>query len=192
MKQLILEKENNMKQKIKLIGIIVVVLTISIFGVIKGKKYYDNKKEEERLAKDPYFTEYKLSRLESLYMMEGFYCKFQPKFYGYWSDLDKSKWPDYSYYTMTATEKTEKVVTVLNYNLFEEQVDFYKDGIKRAKEMGITSDNRLTVDWVMSHPKEAVDIMYSMPSQGIIYTQYDFVNGKYDLIISGEIGSQAE
>ena len=182
-----------MKKKIKLIGIIAVVLAISIFGFIKGKKYYDNKKEEERLAQKPYFTEFKLSTKEASYMVHRFYCEFQPEFYGYWSDLDKSKWPDYSYYTMTATEKTEKVVTVLNYDLFEEQAYYNKEGIKMAKEMGFTFDNRLTVDWVMSHPKEAVDIMDSMSRDGQIYTMYgDYVNKRYNRIMSGEIGSQAE
>ena len=40
-----------------------------------------------------------------------------------WDDPDKDKWLDYSNYTIEPTEDTEKVVTVLNYELANELYD---------------------------------------------------------------------
>ena len=34
---------------------------------------------------------------------------------------------------------------------------------------GITTDNRLTVDWVMKNPRKAAEIMDSMASNGDIF-----------------------
>ena len=187
-----------MKQKIKLIGIILLICTlipvciISIKGI---KKNNEKKKEEERLSQEPYFTEFNLSMHETAYMTNNFYVDFQPRETNdnYWFyDVDMSKWPDYSFYTMTATEKTEKLLVVLNYYLFDEIKEYDNEGRGQATNYGLNSENKLTVDWVMSHPKEAVDIMDSMANQGKWFSTYGHIKSAYDEIQLMDSQSQAE
>ena len=186
-----------MKKKLKLIAIIVLLcalIPVVIFSVKGIKKNNEKKREEERLAQLPYFTEFKLSMHEATYMTKGFYCYFEQSKEGYawYQGIDKSKWPDYSFYTMKPTEKTEKAVVVLNYYLFDEIKEYDHEGRERAKEMGFTAENRLTVYWVMSHPKEAVDIMDSMSNEGDWFLTYGHIKSAYDEIQSIDSQSQAE
>ena len=83
--------------------------------------------------------------------------------------LKKDDWPDYSYYKIDATEGTEIVVTVLNYWLFDERIEFNQAAWEKAEEYGITTDNRLTVEWVMKNPRKAAEIMDSMANNGDIF-----------------------
>lgn len=48
-------------------------------------------------------------------------------------------------------------VTVLNYYLFEYRLESDSAGWEKAEEYGFSSDNRITVEWVMEHPKETTE-----------------------------------
>lgn len=165
-----------MKKKGIIIGLILVaMLVISVKPVYA---YYEQKQEEKRLAQEPYFTEYKLSYTEFDTMVTKYWVDEAP--YSLWESLDKEVWPDYTFYTMEATEDTEIAVAVLNYCLFDEFMESDARGLERAREYGFSSANRITVDWVMTHPKEAVAIMHSMWNRGYNFGSYQRIKKIYD------------
>ncbi|MDD7638292.1 MAG: hypothetical protein PUJ55_15320 [Clostridiales bacterium] len=141
--------------------------------------YYEYKQEEKRLSQEPYYTEYKLTRYELRVMANKYYVNETPS----WRiDENMEDWPDYSYYTMEATEDTEMVVTVLNYWLFDDFSERDADGLKKAEEYGFSIENRISVAWVMSHPKEAVQIMESMWNYGDFFDDYQWIKREYENI----------
>ena len=170
-----------MKKK-RIIKTIVWLLIVFIFIGI-GYKYYLYKMEEERLKQSPYFTEYKLSGSEMTMLHLCFFVESTPQWRG-WDDNDKLKeedWPDYSYFTIEETEDTEAVITVMNYKLFDEKSKWIKEAQEKAEKYGIDENNRLTVEWVMKHPKEAVEIMREMD---IVweYGDWQWVSSQYEKI----------
>ena len=166
-----------MKKKGIIISLIVVVLLIISIKPVSA--YFEYKQEEKRLSQKPYFTEYMLSRDELGTMVRKYYVDENPDFH---NPFDEEDWPDYSYYTMKATEDTEMVVTVLNYCLFDNLREVDLAGREKAEEYGFSEEKRITVDWVMSHPKEAVEIMHSMWENGDIFDDYQDVKKIYDEI----------
>ena len=123
----------------------IVLLIAAVKGVLI---YHDYQSEKKRLAQAPYFTKDKLLYINA---------------------LKKDDWPDYSYYTIEATKDTEVVVTVMNYWMFDDRIEMDQAGWEKAEEYGITTDNRLTVDWVMKNPRKAAEIMDSMANNGDIF-----------------------
>lgn len=170
--------------------IIIIVLIVMCIG---GNQYYKYKCEKDRLKKSPYFTELHISLDTIIDMKEGYCVKMTPELppygWGEWyRNLDRSIWPDYSAYKIEATDDTNKVVVVLNYDLFHRKSKFDNDGINRAKELGFSDENEITVDWVMNHPTEAVSILQGMESHGDKY--FGVLNYRYttyEKIINGEI-----
>lgn len=165
------------------IGLLIVFTFIGI-----GCKYFLYKMEEERLKQSPYFTEYKLSGSEMTMLHLCFYIESTPQWRG-WYDNDKLKeedWPDYSYFTIEETEDTEVVITVMNYKLFEEKSKWSKRAQEKAEKYGIDENNRLTVEWVMKHPKEAIEIMREME---IVweYGDWQWVSSLYEKITGDSI-----
>lgn len=153
------------KKHIITIIILVIVLLAGIKGVLL---YRDYKAEQERMAQKPYFTKYKLNEEEMNILNSQFHVKTTPDWWENWNEEDR---PDYSYYTIEATEDTKIVVTVMNYWLFDDLSEVDKDAWEKATEYGFTTDNRITVEWVMEHPRKAVEIMYSMASHGEIFQE---------------------
>ena len=154
--------------KIKRIVTIIVSAIVLLAGIKGILQYQENKSEEERLAQSPYFTKDKLNEAEMNILVGQYHMKTDP---GWSEKLKKEDWPDYSYYTIEATEDTEIVVAVMNYWLFDDLSELDKDAWEKATEYGFTTDNRITVDWVMDHPREAVEIMDSMASYGEIFQE---------------------
>ena len=178
-----------MKRKVTRIITIIAVLLVAAAGVKGIVKYCEKKAEEKRLSQEPYFTKDKLSAYEMEVLFNKYQVKITPKWREekWWTE-DLDDWPDYSYYTIEAAEDTEIVVTVLNYWLFDEQFEFNKKGWEKAAEYGITTDKRLTVSWVMEHPKEAVKIIKSMDDEGSDYGRvFDFVYPQYEEITGIEL-----
>lgn len=175
-----------MKKKKIFIGVLLIVLLLACIKLIC--MYYDYKQEEKRLAQEPYFTEYKLSYSAYRTMANRYWVDIAPYYWWeIWGNLDKEDWPDYSYYTMEATEDTEMVIAVLNYCLFDELMESDLAGREKAEEYGFSEENRITVDGVMSHPKEAVDIMDNMWDYGYVFSDYQDVKKIYDenIVASG-------
>lgn len=171
------------KRKVIYIVLLIIVLMLIGLGVLKD---YNNKVEKKRLSTPAYITEYKLSIAEMDVMLNGFYVDTTPDLdHASWiMNLNKSKWPDYSDVRMSAAELTEKVVEVLNYDLFEEKKSYNEDAIKKAKEYGFSKENKLTVEWVMKHPKEAVVIMDGLDLEYNLYIRHQkTINERYNKII---------
>lgn len=131
--------------------------------------YYAYEKEKERLEQKPYYTKYKLTASEMSALDCGYHMKITPELdeLGYEERLEN--WPDFSYFTIEKTEDTEVVITVLNYWLFDHRYELDRKAWETAEKYGITTDNRLTVEWVMDNPKKAAEIMNSMSSEGDIF-----------------------
>ena len=177
----------NKKRIIKTIKIVllVIVLLAGVKGVLVYRKY---RAEQERLAQEPYFTKDKLTTHVMDVLKEKFHVKVTPSWRKEkWRKEDLDDWPDYSYYTIEATEDTEIVVTVMNDDLFNDLSEYDIDGFEKAKEYGITADNPLTVDWVMEHPNKAVEIMEGMASDGYFYKNlFNYGYPRYEAI-TGEV-----
>lgn len=174
------------KKKIIIGAIIVIILAASIKPVYM---YYEYKQEERRLSQPAYFTEDMLSKAEYNTMATKYHVDETPY---WWETLNKEDWPDYSYYTMEATEDTEMAVAVLNHYLFDEHLEGDEAGWEKAKEYGFTSDNRITVEWVMEHPKDAVEIMNSMWNNGDLFQYYRRVKAVYEEITGASIQESTE
>ena len=167
----------NKKRIIKTIKII--LLMIILLAGIKGVLLYrDYRAEQERMAQKPYFTKYKLTATEMGVLDAEYHVKVIPTI----GNMDKEDWPDYSYVTIEATEDTKIVVTVMNYWMFEYRDIYDRGGWEKAEEYGITEDNRLTTEWVMKHPREAVEIMTSMVNEGDIFRYLEDIYKVYDKI----------
>ena len=170
------------KRVVKAIKIVLLIIVLSV-GIKGGLMYRDYCAEQERMAQNPYFTKDKLTEHVMNVLKQKYHVKVTPSWRKSW---DKKDWPDYSYYTIGATEDTEIVVTVLNYWLFDSRYEVNQAGWKKAEEYGFTTDNRLTVDWVMEHPTEAAEIMEAMASGGdhfinlfdLVYPRYEAITGE--------------
>lgn len=148
------------KKVIKLI----IWLILSAIVIKIGMVIYEYEEEKERLAQEPYFTEYKLTTTEMAVLDGKYHVKVTPEVTKLSKEDNKDIWPDLSFVTIEATEDTEIVVTIMNYWLFEKRDEWNKEGWEKAEEYGINVDNMLNVEWVMNHPREAVEIMNSMKS----------------------------
>ena len=74
--------------------------------------------------------------------------------------------------TLEPSEYTNKVVTVMNYILFEEASEKDAKGIESAKGYGLSKENHLTAEWITTHPREAIEIKNGMENYGgFIYYQ---------------------
>ena len=164
------------KKHIITIILLVIVLLAGIKGVLL---YRDYKAEQERMAQKPYFTKYKLNEEEMNILNSQFHVEITPDWWENWNEEDR---PDYSYYTIEATEDTKVVVAVMNYWMFEYRDIYDRGGWEKAEEYGITEDNRLTTEWVMEHPREAVEIMTSMVNEGDIFRYLEDIYKVYDKI----------
>ena len=86
-------------------------------------------------------------------------------------NYDMTRYPDYSYYELSANDMTKKSVFVLNFMLFVEESENDADAIQYASELGLSPDSPVTVDWVTRYPKEAVSLMEKLSDQGDFFLQ---------------------
>lgn len=170
-----------------LLGIAISIAWITFVGYAIHK----NQKSKTQTV-DAYFTEDRLSEDELSHMIEIFYVKTDPYLRTHWlSEIDATKWPDYSDYKMEATQMTDKSVALINYYLFQERGSYDEDGIERAEKLGFSEKNPLTTEWVMDNPKDAVSIVYGMTSAEDM-VNYIYVNEAYNKIIGGNDQMNAE
>ncbi len=155
-----------MKKKVTIIGI-AIGLFVLIISIKPIQNYYEQRKEQERLAQAPFFTEFELSHSE-IFDMQSFFRVFSdPDYFGL---LDNAEdWPDFTYCTMFATDETEMAVAVLNYDLFVKCDEWTQDAKQRAEAYGFSFDNPITVEWIMEHPRQAIGIVREMPNDGYEY-----------------------
>lgn len=172
-----------MKRKKIIKAIIWLMLLVAIIAITII--LYKHEKEKERLAQEPYFTEYKLNTTEMAVLNGEYHIKVTPGVTKLSKEDNIDTWPDYTFVKIEATEDTEVAVTVMNYLLFDDRYELNKAGWEKAEKYGINTDNRLTVEWVMNHPREAADIMLSMANRGqgfqdlenYVYPIYEKITG---------------
>ena len=150
------------KKRIIKLMVCIVLLVVAVKGVMI---YHNYQSEKERMSQKPYFTKYKLTATEMGILDGEYHMKITPNV----AEINPDDWPDYSYYTIEATKDTEVVVTVMNYWMFDDRIEMDQAGWEKAEEYGITTDNRLTVEWVMKNPRKAAEIMDSMANNGDIF-----------------------
>ncbi len=152
-------KDEKMTRFERILTTIIIVL-IAAIGCIPGVIYSYNSVQKVRFAKEPYFTEYRLSEKQVTVLCNHYYIKTEPE---WWEVRDMDQWPDYSNYTMEPTEHTQLVVDVLNYEFFidPDRMEYAYDSYQReaAVSFGFSRENPITVDWVMTHPADAVTLL---------------------------------
>jgi hypothetical protein len=74
--------------------------------------------------------------------------------------------PDYSSITFTATENTAEIIEIMNFLLFTQQENESQNGIDKAKELGLANENPVTFEWIISHPKETLEIKNGLKNYG--------------------------
>jgi hypothetical protein len=168
-------------------GIILLIMLVGVGIVVKD---WIKAQQAKRFEEEPYFTEYHISAYTLEDMQEAFYIKIIPDigewepYFDYYPNLDKDKWPDYSFYEMQETEMTGKVVEAVNYILFKQKWDIDQEGIDSAEGFGLSAENPMTVEWVMKHPNEAVAIMSRLGAGSEMFTDLEYVEGVYEKSIS--------
>ena len=89
---------------------------------------------------------------------------------------------DFTDMTMQASEYTYKVAAVMNYILFEEASEKDAKAIQIAEECGLSKENPLTAEWILTHPREAIEIKNGMENYGEIIYNQDKILEKYEEI----------
>ena len=175
-----------MKKSILKRVVCIVILAGLVIGAIWGWKYYE---DQQRKKQNAYFTNKKITASEIGVMVDYYHVKSTPEFP--W-ELDEEDWPDYSYYTIESTEDTEKVVTVLNYELANELYSTEQEAVELFKEYGFSKENPMTVEWIMDNPKKAVKIMRLISGDRRFFTLKNGVYPAYEKIAgeTNENGSE--
>ncbi len=181
------------KKKILALMLLAVVLVITGLAVSYGiplyKEYREKKAEEKRRSQEPYFTEFHLT-WEQMYAMWYYYgIGTTPQMY-FIADPEDEEWPDYSYFIMKPTSRAERVVVVLTYRMFvnpkyeeEERASILASGY------GLSAEKPMTVDWVLEHPVEAVEIMQEA---NYIRDGYHRIDSMVDDVYDEIMGTQEE
>lgn len=179
-----------MKKKVMIIISLLIMIMLLVVGVIYGipayQEYQIQKAEEERRNAQAYYTEYHLTWWQFRAMISRFGVDVTPTV-PLMHDPREEEWPDYSYYVMEPTEYTGKMVVVLSYNLFvDPQTKDDLEAAELAAEYGFSAENPITVEWVMEHPVEAVEIYKETRSLDYYATIGDEVEKKYNEIMGIE------
>ena len=161
---------------------VIIVIALVVMICIGGYIIF-NEMERKRFAEEPYFTSMKLNEREMGYLIYNYYYTCTPDFS---EAYDQTKYPDYSYYRISASEWTEKSVFVLNFILFTEKSENDKNAINYANELGFFFFFLITVEWVTKNPKEAVKLMEKLSDQGDYFLQKRKVRELYDKWIDKE------
>ena len=200
------------KKYIKRAVLFLLLLVLAAGFTVGGRHVWNQYQEKKRLAQKPYFTEKKISYGEMVYMVDAFHCECSP---GFPWDMKEEDRPDYSHYTLEATEDTEIAVTVLNYILFEDRGERYRKAAELAKQYGISdiyeyraswdikaaelakqygfsAENPITVDWVMENPEEAVEIMHVSADGGSDFCDKDYIYSMYKKITGKQVETEDE
>lgn len=175
------------KKYIKRVLLSLLLLVLAAGLTVGGLHVWNRYQEKKRLAQKPYFTEKKISYGAMAYMTGEFHCESSPRFT--W-DMKEEDWPDYSHYTLEATGDTKIVVTVLNYILFEDLDERDRKASELAKQYGFSAENPITVDWVMEHPEDAVEIVHISAYGGADFRDKDYIYSMYEKITGKQVETE--
>lgn len=167
------------KKKQVIIGITVIMILAC--GIGTGLHFYNEYQEEKALEearRHPYFTKDHLT-VSEMHTLRLFYLMDTDPYYV--DEALEKEGPDFSYIEIIPSENTEKIVALVNYYLFDQ---FYSADIKGkeyAGKCGLSYGNRMTVDWLMNHLKDSIQILEKSPVlKGILELDEKWI--RYELI----------
>ena len=131
----------------------------------------------DMLVSDPTYTSYHLSYQELANLYTIFNIGMAPK----WNEIAlqfEEGQRDFTNVTLQATEYTEKAAAVMNWLLFEEAAP------ENAAEYGLSKENSVTAEWIITHPKETIEIKNAMENYGDIFYYGDKIEEIYNEIRS--------
>lgn len=94
---------------------------------------------------------------------------------------------DFTDMTLQKTDYTEKAAAVMNWSVFEECEAEYTPAKGKAAEYGLSKENPITADWIVTHPKEAIEIKNLMKNYGEILYCEDEMQKIYEKVNRKEI-----
>ena len=145
-------------------------------------RYYD------LIVSDATYTQYQLSYKEVTSVLSWFGIETAPEL----GESELKFWEegqtDFTDMTLEASEYTHQVAAVMNEILFEEA--YWRDikAIMTAKECGLSKENPLTAEWILTHPREAMEIKNGMENYGEIIYDQEKILEKYEEIQSSGKG----
>lgn len=147
------------KKKKIIITLLIIVQDIALFvGTIWGIGYI---KEKQRLDASPYYTEQELP-YSVIYVLDRGYKMWTSPLLSE-LNIDNENWPDFSYCTIEPIASTEKAIQFMNYDLFYDLDEYDQEAYDIAVSYGLSRDNLMTIEWVLEHPYEAVEIYLARP-----------------------------
>lgn len=133
----------------------------------------------DMLFEDLNYTTYQLSWVE----LRSLYCWFQIETVQDLSELDKQFEEgrrDFTDVELEGTEYTEEAAFVMNRFLFEKSAPEDEQAILKSQEYGLSKENPVTVDWMIEHPKETIEIKNAMENYGEIFYYPDKIREIYE------------
>ena len=145
-------------------------------------RYYD------LIVSDATYTQYQLSYKEVTSVLSWFGIETAPELGESKLKFREEGQTDFTDMTLEASEYTHQVAAVMNEILFEEA--YWRDikAIMTAKECGLSKENPLTAEWILTHPREAMEIKNGMENYGEIIYDQEKILEKYEEIQSSGKG----
>ncbi len=123
------------------------VIFVFVFGLLIWKAYVEEEKAETQVA---LFTQYQLTAEEVNVVCEYYGLRLVPTGS---AEFDISAWPDFKYCKLVPTGETASCIKAFNESCIDQKV--FRWVYEMALYYGLNSDNYMTEEWVLSHPKEA-------------------------------------
>ena len=151
-------------------------------GIILNYKDSAQSSVYDLITGDAIYTEYHLSYVEIASLWNWFDIETTPDYGVTEKEYLNEGRTDFTDMTLEASEYTHKVAAVMNYILFEEASEKDAKAIQIAKECGLSKENPLTAEWILTHPKEAMEIKNGMENYGEIIYDQEKILEKYEEI----------
>ena len=137
----------------------------------------------DMLVSDPTYTSYQLSYRELANLYTLFNVEMTPKWNEIYLQFQEGQ-RDFTNVTLQATEYTEKAAAVMSWLLFEEAAPENAAGTEKSEEYGLSKENPVTAEWMITHPKETIEIKNAMENYGDIFYYGDKIEEIYNEIRS--------
>ncbi len=154
--------------------------------VLEEGKPGDESTYYNMLTSDMTYTPYYLSYRELMSMTSWFEVELLPK-----SNIIAGRFEagesDFSDVALQKTEYTEKAAIVMSWIIFDQCAAEDAAATEKAAEYGLSKENPITADWIVTHPKEAIEIKNLMKNYGEILYCEDEIEEIYEKVSRKEI-----
>lgn len=133
----------------------------------------------DMISGDSSYTSFQLSRVELRSLNRWFQIETVQDL----SELDKQFEEgrrDFTDVELEGTEYTKKAAFAMSWLLFENSAPEDEQAMLKAQEYGLSKENPVTVDWMIEHPKETMEIKNAMENYGEIFYYPDKVRKIYE------------